>query len=297
MTDSVHSFIIGVDGGGTGCRAAIGTPASGVLGRAEAGRANATSDPALAVKSILDAVIAATQQAGIPLDRLPTATAHIGIAGVLSAQDCERVTAALPYRNVTMTDDRPTVVMGALGDTTGGLLSVGTGTITALKTPNGVTYLGGWGFQVSDQASGAWLGRCALERVLLCCDGLFEHTPLTRSLLSKFDESPNAIATFAASARPGDFGAFAREIIAHARDGDPWGQCIMQSGADHLTRSLAALGFRPGQRLCLTGGVGPYYKQYLPEDYVAGHADALGTALDGAFALARAHLTLPEGIS
>jgi glucosamine kinase len=266
-----------------------------VLGRGDGGRANATSDLTLAVHSITEAVNAAAQQAGIPTDKLTKATAHIGIAGVLTAQDSDRVAAALPYQHITVTDDRPTAVMGALGGATGGLLSVGTGTIAALKTPDAMKFVGGWGFQVSDQGSGAWLGRATLERVLQCNDNLYDHSGLTRSLLAKFDNDPNAIAAFAASARAGDFATFAPEVVAHAHDGDPWGQSIMQSGADHLTSALVALGLKPGQRLCITGGVGPHYRQFLPDGYLAGYADAQGTSLDGAFALAQAQLTHPEG--
>lgn len=200
----------------------------------------------------------------------------------------------MPYNQIKVTDDRPTAVIGALGGADGALLAIGTGTIVALRTDNDMAFVGGWGFQVSDQGSGAWLGRAALERVLLCYDRLSDHSGLARALFAKFNDDPNAIAAFAASAAPGDFAVFARDIIAHAKDGDPWGQSMMQSGADHLVHALATLGFVPGQRLCMAGGVGPHYRPYLPQDYIAGYADAHGTSLDGAFALARTHLTHPE---
>lgn len=91
MNDSLHSLIVGVDGGGTGCRAAVGTMAHGILGRGEGGRANAATDLPLAIESIKDAVRGAAQQAQISADRLSAATVHIGIAGVLTAQDSVRV--------------------------------------------------------------------------------------------------------------------------------------------------------------------------------------------------------------
>ncbi|MFT7105753.1 MAG: glucosamine kinase [Yoonia sp.] len=294
MNDSSHNLIIGVDGGGTGCRAAVGTITRGIFGRGEGGRANAATDLPLAIKSITDAVDAAAQQAQISTGSLSEATVHIGIAGVLTAQDGERIAAALPYRHIKVSDDRPTAVIGALAASNGALLSIGTGTIVALRSANDMAFVGGWGFQVSDQGSGSWLGRAALERVLLCHDRMSDHTHLTRKLFLKFDDDPNAIAAFAASATPGDFAVFARDVIAHAKDGDLWGQSMMQSGADHLVHALATLGFVPGQRLCMTGGVGPHYRQFLPHDYIAGHADAYGTSLDGAFALAKSHLTHQE---
>ena len=76
MSDSPHTLVIGVDGGGTGCRVAIGTVADGVLARAEDGRANVASDPALAIKNVIDTVEAAASNGAIAVDRLPTWFAH-----------------------------------------------------------------------------------------------------------------------------------------------------------------------------------------------------------------------------
>lgn len=295
MTDSEHTLLIGVDGGGTGCRVAIGTAVDGVLGRAEGGRANATSNPALAVKNIIATVTQAAQQANISPTMLGDAIAHIGIAGVMTSQDSAQIISALPYKDVTVTDDRPTAVTGALGEMGGYLLSVGTGTIAASSTPDGFEFVGGWGFQVSDHGSGAWLGRAALEQVLLCYDGIADHTSLTRELFSKYGRDPNEVVAFSTAACPGDFGSLAPDIIKHARADDPWAQSLMTVGANHLADSLVALGFQPGDRLCLTGGVGPHYADFLPDGYLSGYVDACGTALDGAFQLATARLAHLEG--
>ena len=46
MSNVVQDILIAVDGGGTGCRAAVGSVAAGILGRAEGGRANIGNDPA-----------------------------------------------------------------------------------------------------------------------------------------------------------------------------------------------------------------------------------------------------------
>ena len=54
MSDHEQIFV-GVDGGGTGCRAVIGT-ASRVLGEGRGGPANATSDLNGAIRSVLDAL-------------------------------------------------------------------------------------------------------------------------------------------------------------------------------------------------------------------------------------------------
>jgi glucosamine kinase len=297
MIDSGSTLLIGIDGGGTGCRAAIGTAATGILARAESGPANATSDPDLTIRNITMAVTETAEELGVSSEMLEGATTHVGLAGIMNNQDVERVKSSLPFGDVSVTDDRPTAVRGALGDAFGFVLSVGTGTIATSYTSDGFKHVGGWGFQLSDHGSGAWLGRTALENVLLCHDGIGEHSALTRGLLSKFNDDPNQILAFGSEAKANDFAALAREIVERANSGDPWGRTMMQAGAEHLVRALKALKFTPGSRLCLTGGLGPHYTKYLPDEVLTGYTAPLGTALDGAFALAHAKSATMKGTS
>lgn len=288
MSDSLHTLAIGVDGGGTGCRVAIGTAVNGVLARAEGGRANFASDPALAIQNVIDTVEAAASNGVIAVERLKGATAHLGLAGVMTNQDASKVASAVPYKNVIVTDDRPTALNGAFGGQDGFLLSVGTGTIAAAKIDGVYRSVGGWGFHVGDHASGSWLGHKCLRRVLLCHDGIAQHSDLTRALFAKFNNDPNEIVAFSMSAKPGDYGVFAQEVVEGANAGDPVGRKIVERGASHLMRCLNALRFNAGDPLCLTGGVGPHYAKYLPDEITAGLIDRRGNALDGAFSLAKA---------
>ncbi|MDG1862947.1 MAG: BadF/BadG/BcrA/BcrD ATPase family protein [Yoonia sp.] len=289
MVDSSHTLLIGVDGGGTGCRAAVGTLADGILARAEGGRANVSSDPELAIKNVIATVAAAAATCGISNERLTSATAHLGLAGVMTAQDAQKVASAVPYHQVTVTDDRPTALNGALGGQDGFLLSVGTGTIAAARTDGIFRSVGGWGFHLSDQASGSWLGQECLRHVLLCHDGMVQHTELTRALFANFQNDPNEVVAFSISAKPGDYGTFAPDVIEGARANDPVGQLIMRAGADYLQQCLNVLGLKAGDALCLTGGVGPHYSDYLPSDVTSGLQAHKGNALDGAFNFARAN--------
>lgn len=298
MDDSLQNLIIGVDGGGTGCRVAIGTFADGVIARAEGGRANVTSDPKLAIGNIIKTVEVAAINGAIDVGRLRTATVHLGLAGVMTAQDAQMVAAAVPYQDVTVTDDRPTALAGAFGGQDGFLLSVGTGTIAAGRKDGAYRSVGGWGFYVGDQASGAWLGKKCLRQVLLCHDGIAQHSDLTRALFAKFSGDPNAVVAFSMSAKPGDYGAFAPEVVEWAQAGDPMGKKIIKKGAAHLLRCLQAMQFNAGDPLCLTGGVGPHYANYLPDDVTAGLTQRQGNALDGSFSLARARVVKNrEGVS
>ena len=280
------SLLVGIDGGGTGCRAVVGTRQRGVLARAEGGAANAATDINSAVENIRATVNAAAVIAGFSLDQLKQANAHLGLAGAIGDEVKARISSSLPYAHSVVTDDRPTTVTGALDGQDGHVVSVGTGTIIAASVCQSFQYVGGWGFHVADQASGAWLGRAALEHVLLCHDGLRDHSMLSRELFAQFKNDPNAVVDFSMSAAPKDFGSLAPTVLSGARADDKWAQKTLQAGADYLTSGLKQLGFSAGAPLCLLGGLGRFYTDYMAPEDLAGLIEAKGTALDGAFALA-----------
>lgn len=280
--------IIGVDGGGSGCRAAVGTRDRGILAQATGGPANATSDPRGAIRNTLAAVQRATEQAGVPMTDLGDAVAHLGLAGVMSAQQGQTVAQALPFAVCTVTDDRPTTAQGALGGADGFVAAIGTGSFVG-RSAGGVFHAaGGWGLALSDQASGAWLGREALVQVLLAHDTIAPSTALIDGLMTHFGGDPNAIVAFGQSATPADYAALAPRVMDSAQAGDPVARSIMAQGAGYIRSSLAALGYGECDPLCLTGGIGPRYAGYLPPAMQRVLVPAAGTALDGAFALARA---------
>ena len=286
MSDSPRTLTIGFDGGGTGCRAAVGTQTKGILGIAQGGSANSATNPDLTIKNIVSTITAAAGEAGINADVLNQSIAHLGLAGVMTAEDASRVAAALPYETCIVTDDRLTAVTGALGDADGFLISAGTGTFLAAKQAADIRYIGGWGFGLGDQGAGAWLGRNALERVLLCHDGLISHSDLTRHLFAEFSNDPYAISADSTFAEPKVFAAFAPTIVEAAKSGDTHGKAIMTQGAKYFADGLVQLGFQPGDKLCLTGGLGPQYASFLPPEFLEHRVDPKGSALDGAFQLA-----------
>ena len=286
MIDLMKSLVIGVDGGGTGCRAAIGTHADGILARAAGGPANFATNPDCAIANVVEAVAKAAAEIGVKAQSLSAATAHVGLAGALTNNDHQRAAKALPFGNITVTDDRCTSVVGALGADCGFLLSVGTGTIAATNSNHDIRYVGGWGFHVADQASGAWLGRAALEQTMLCYDALAKHGDMTQNLFAKFNNDPNQVVAFSISAKPGDFGALAPDVVNAAKNDDPWALAIMKKGAKYLEEALVALGHQKGDAVCLTGGLGPHYATYLAPQFTENLIPARGNALDGAFQLA-----------
>lgn len=287
MIQTNAKVLIAVDGGGTGCRAAVGAVAQGIAATAKGGPANVSTNFDAAIANIRAAIETAVAQAGLSSPEAFQAQVHLSLAGVVDAGMAKKVAQALPYASCVVTEDIKGAVAGALGMGDGFVVALGTGTIIARQYKRNYTRVGGWGFDVSDQASGAWLGHQLLRRVVLCADGIAVHSPLTQQVLQGFGAQADVM-HFAKDATPGQFADFARQIVPAAQEGDAEAQALMQRGADYIAKGLGALGYQPSAPLCLSGGVGPHYAPYLPQEFKQNIITPFGSNLEGTFALARA---------
>ncbi|OSQ50903.1 BadF/BadG/BcrA/BcrD ATPase family protein [Marivita geojedonensis] len=284
---SVSEIVIGIDGGGTGCRVSIVDADGRVLGAARGGAANFTSDPVSTKRNITLAVHEAAAKAGLGSDDLMRASVHAGVAGVLSTSDAEAIAHALPFHSCTVTDDQVTTVAGALGGRTGVVISIGTGSFVAFATNEGTRFIGGWGLQLGDQASGAWLGRAALQRCALAQDGLVEPSDLTNRLMSRLGPKPRDVIAFARNASASDFAALAPDVLDAADAGDINGRHVVQDALAYLEVCLDRISLAKDDIICLTGGLGPRFAAWLRPRTQAEIVPPAGTALDGAIWLAR----------
>lgn len=276
------TLLIGVDGGGTSCRAALRLLPGGARYDVALGPANVSTDFAAAITTITAALTRLAAAAGLPAEALRNARAHLGLAGVMSSAIAARTAAALPLKGAIVTDDRPTTIVGALGAQDGAVAAIGTGSFIGRQQGARISGVGGWGFYIGDQASGAWLLRRALEETMLAVDGMQPHSDLSRAILAEHGDDPAQIVVFAGAAQPGDYARLARRVVQAADAGDPLGIRLMTEGAAYITRALAVTGWQPRQALCLAGGLGPSYAPWLGLP----HQPPAGTALDGALWLA-----------
>ena len=148
-------LFLGIDGGGTGCRAAVADEAGRVLGRGEAGPANIASDPEGAAKNIVTAAAAALRAAGGG----KIFAAGLGLAGANAAGAADRLRDVLPFDRVAVVTDGITAVKGALGRADGVVAALGTGSVFAVQRAGVIRQIGGRGLVLGDEASGAWIGR------------------------------------------------------------------------------------------------------------------------------------------
>lgn len=283
MTD----YILGIDGGGTSCRAAVARPDGFILGRGKSGAANILTDPNNAIISITEAAKAAYRDAGLDEAGVNGATAFLGLAGTNVGDLTRYVHDRLPFRRTAIDSDGLIALQGAIGDEDGAVAILGTGSIYMGRKDGTVRYIGGWGFTVGDLGGGARLGHALLQEALLAFDGVHPRSPVTNAVIEEFKHDPRGIVEFARLSKPGDFGRFAPLLFDHARQGDAQAIAIVKTGAVAVNESLDAIMALAGApRLCLLGGLAPLYPQWLSEKHRSILIEAEADALTGAVALA-----------
>lgn len=271
---------IGIDGGGTGCRALVSV--DGVLREYKGGPANVVTDPAGAEASIRLILDQALADHGHGLDALPEARICAGLAGCRLPGAADSFATRLPFLAYVV-DDSVTALEGAFAGDDGCLASLGTGSFFIAKQRGTVRHVGGWGLALGDEGSAAWLGRRALSLALRVSDGRLPPDPLADALMASTAPHP---VTFARSASPGDFAQIARLVMDHLDT--PLAQRLLAEVIAHLRDGLAALGHEPGAPWALVGGLGTLLAPHLPPDLQADRQEAKGRALDGALRLAQA---------
>jgi len=286
MTDS--PLFMGVDGGGTGCRARIADAAGRTLGAGHSAPAAVRLGLERALAAVLGAARAAAANAGLPAGAVSRMHAVVGLAGIGRKSVLEQLRARPhPFRTVTYTNDATIACIGAHSGRDGGIVIVGTGSVgLALKDGREIR-VGGYGFPVSDQGSGADLGLRAIRCSLRGCDGRIAPTPLTRAIMARFANDPFEIVAWADQATATDYAHFAPLVMEHAESGDSAAREIVINAArevDSLARRLVAQGVT---RIALVGGVAGRMEPWLADDVRRTLVRAEGDAVDGALFLAR----------
>lgn len=275
------SLFLGIDGGGSGCRAVVGDGAGRVIGYGESGPANIVSDPEGAHDNILVATRAALGDAG----RLEDLCAVLGLAGGNLPAAAQALEARLPFRHARVLWDAQTAAEGALAGRDGIVAALGTGSVFARRAQGALLMAGGWGFVLGDEGGGAWLGRAMMRYALWAQDGLVTMTPFLRDLLADLGGAEGMVA-FAATARPVDFARHARRLL--DTPDDPAAREVMGAAEDWVLRRIEHIQTDARLPVCFTGGLGQIFAARLAERLDVALLEPLGNGLDGALALARA---------
>lgn len=287
MQPEQDTYYIGIDGGGSNCRARLTDSRGRILGEGRSGSANFRLGVTQVRKAILSCCEDALKQAGM---QTTTQQLHagIGLAGAVLEGDAEiaRPITSL-FASCRLKTDAYIACLGAHQGQAGAILILGTGSCAQLISPQETRTLGGWGFTLGDQGSGAWLGHQAIRLALQAVEGIVTASPLTQAISQQFDGQPGRFLAWSLEAKPADFARFAPLVFQHAQQHDAHALNLLSQASSDICRLLEILEHYQTGRIALLGGLADAISAWLPEDVRTRLVKAQGDALDGALLLAR----------
>ena len=283
---ALPSHFIGVDGGATRTRARLRDAKGACLAETAGGAANIHVDFAAALAAMRGVVNEVVEKAELGEDDRSRLALGFGLAGLTGDADAERIVEAfIGYALVRAVNDATAACLGAHAGGDGGLVIAGTGSAAIARIGGKETIIGGRGFMLGDDGSGAHMGLKALRAAARAFDRLDPASPLTDEIIARFGGDVLAMLRWAHNAKPGDYGAFAPRVFRHAAAGDPIALNIARKtarGVESHIRGAAALGAR---RVALVGGIGDAVRPYLDPGVAKLLTAPLYDATDGAILL------------
>jgi N-acetylglucosamine kinase-like BadF-type ATPase len=241
------AYYLGIDGGGSKTTCLVGDEAS-ILGRGDSTGSNIVRLGEQAAREALQqSVLAACANAKIDPKQISKTVA--GVAGVGSAEVREFVQKTLHEvvaGEIIVVTDVEAALEAAFAEGPGVVVVSGTGSIAFARNSQGLTSrAGGWGWAISDEGSGPWIGRAAVTAIFRARDA-GETGQMEQSILKTWQLSDHQHLVSAANATPPpDFGALLPEVVAAANGGDPIAaEVFLRAG-----RELAALAKIAGCRI------------------------------------------------
>lgn len=288
---SQSRIYLGIDGGGSGCRARAVDEAGRVLGEWRAGPANLRLGADVVWKAMHAAAHGALQAAGLPAGRTMVHAAA-GLAGATRGDAFAELTRRThDFASLTLVEDTVIACVGAYGGRDGGIVIAGTGSVGFGIIGTARVRVGGYGFPISDEGSGADIGLEALRCVALCLDGRLPATPLLTELLAKFDGDAASLIGWMDRAGATDYAAFAEVVVRHAAAGDETGRSLMANAARRIEMLVVSLFERNVGSVALVGGLAPALEPHVSSSVRLRLTTPVGDALDGALFLARRNAT------
>ena len=285
---SKNELFLGVDGGGTRCRARLCDASGLALAEAQAGPANIRLGLKEAFASVLDVTLNCLEQAHLSSQDLPRITACLALAGATEPADLAAATLhKQSFGRAILTSDAHAACVGAHDGRDGAVVIVGTGSIGWAVVRGRHHRVGGWGLPTSDEGSGAWLGCEALRRVLWAHDGRIAWTPFLRAVFERFGSDAHAIVGWVSRAPPRDLGSLAPIVVEHGAHNDPAAVELMRLAGSHIDAVAARLNSLGAIRLAILGGLAPAMEEWLSVETRRHLVPPAGDALDGALQLAR----------
>src|SRR6202049_577597 len=231
------AIFLGIDGGGTRTSCLIGDEKL-VLGSGIAGASNVLRvGEAAARVALVQAIRQACDAAKID----PAKISHtcVGVAGAARpevAKVVRRIVAETVSGQIEIVGDMVIALHAAFGAGPGIVVIAGTGSIAYGRNRVGkVARAGGWGFAVSDEGSGHWIGRAAVSATLRAADQSEHVSPLLRAIMKVWNiENRDALVTATNASPAPDFAALFPPVSAAADAGAVLGATVLRGAGSEL---------------------------------------------------------------
>ncbi|TQV78922.1 ATPase [Exilibacterium tricleocarpae] len=258
VVDVVGSDVLflGIDGGGSKCKARLVAPDGEYLGSGLAGPANPVNGIEKTGEAITRAAALALQEAGFDAGAMANVVAGVALAGVNVPGLWQAINGwGHPFKHMYLTTDLHAACLGAHRGEDGAVIVVGTGSCGYASVGGKTLTLGAHGFQLGDKGSGAWMGLKAVQAVMLADDGLAPATALTGSIRAFYNCQVLELIELFAGARSCEFACLAPLVFDLADRGDATAGAIVNEGAAYIEALAAKLLSLDPPRLSMIGGV------------------------------------------
>ena len=257
------SIFLGIDGGGTKTSCIIGDENS-VLGTGTSAGSNVVRvGEARARKSLGAAIRQACAAANISPSKIEKTC--VGIAGGALPEInavVRRLVSEFVSGDVGVVGDMVIAMEAAFGAGPGVIVIAGTGSIVYGRNSAGQTArAGGWGFAISDEGSGHWIGRSAAAATMRAFDeaGAESAGPLLEGVMKSWGVTMREQFVVAANKSP-DFAALLPAVLSAADAGDATARIVLtQAGRELATLAEIVIARLFGKRravpVAVSGGV------------------------------------------
>jgi glucosamine kinase len=287
-------IFLGIDGGGSKCKAIVMSNDNKILGTGIAGPANPLHGYEQAINSIAESAKLALKDAGIDESELGHIVAGVGLAGVnLPALFKQMSNWQHPFKKMYLTTDLLVACLGAHDGKDGAVIITGTGSC-GFSYVDGHSYIvGAHGFPHGDKGSGAWFGLQAAKQSLLSLDGLIPPSSINDKILALLKVKDDVELVEVIAGKPAAFYArMANLVFDSAEEGDKLALAIVNEGAEYISHVAKQLLKQNPPEISLIGGLTPRIKSWLDIDLQAKLIEPLYPPEVGSIIFAKQQLAL-----
>ena len=232
------SYFLGIDGGGSKTACLIGDENS-VLGAGPAAGSNVVR---VGERQAGESLEAAIRQALTASDITPRQIERtcVGIAGGARpeiAKVVRRLLSEVVACEIEVVGDMVIALEAAFGGGPGVIVVAGTGSIAYGRNSEGQTArAGGWGFAISDEGSGHWIGRSAVSAVMRAPDESHASVLLDGIMKAWGTRSREELVVIANGSPSPDFAVLLPAVLSAADRGDATARAVLTQAGVELAK-------------------------------------------------------------